>query len=103
MGNLETNELHRQVHKALPHFRTFPTTEGSIMTKSGDTKKITTKEAKILFEKVEKGDFMGVIDVEIEFTTEKEGLKIAKKFGRLAENPAVKLNVQFKRVENAKN
>ena len=95
MANQDTNELHRQVYKATADHRLFPKVEGSIMQKNGDTKQLTPKEAKVLFEKVEKGNFLGVIDVEIVFKTEAQGTKIAKKFKRLAENPGVKLNVKF--------
>jgi hypothetical protein len=104
MGNQETNELHKQVYRASENHREFPKAEGSIMQKNGDTKKMSPKEAKVLFEKVEKGDFLGTIDVEIVFKTEAQGLKMAKKFKRLAENPGVKLNVKFtKKISNEKN
>jgi len=95
MENQNTNELHEQVYGASKNHRKFPKVEGSIMQKNGDTKPMSAKEAKVLFEKVEKGDFLGTIDVEIVFKTEAQGLKMAKKFKRLVENPGVKLNVKF--------
>jgi len=103
MENQNTNELHRQVYRASENHREFPKVEGSIIQKNGNTKKMTTKEAKLLFEEVEKGNFKGVVDVEIVFNTEKEGVQLAKKFSRLAENPAVKLNVKFKNLSYEKN
>lgn len=95
------NQLH-DIHNVKNGHRTHPSTSGSIVTSTGQTKKLTQSESASLFALVEKGNFQGEIDVEIEFLTEKEGLKMAKKFSRLAENPAVKLNVTFKKIENEK-
>lgn len=100
---LNTNQLHSREHLHPSGRRTFSTIEGSIMLKNGNTKNITQKEAKLLFEQVEKGDFLGKIDVLIEFKTEKQGMKLAKQFSRLADNPAVQLNVQFQKISDAKN
>lgn len=93
------NNLHEK-HFIKNGNRTFNQVSGSIMLKSGSTKNLTKKEAEILFKQVEKGDFIGNIDVEIEFKTESEGLEIAKTFKSLAQNPLVKLNVTFKRKTN---
>lgn len=99
---MNTNQLHDIHNVDSKGHRTHPTASGSIVTKTGQTKKLTQKESASLFALVEKGEFQGEIDVEIEFLTEEQGFKMAKNFSRLAENPAVKLNVTFKKIENEK-
>lgn len=76
---------------------------GSFLTKTGKVKRLTNKEAAILFSEIGDGDYQGVIDVEIEFKTEKQGLALAKKFQNLAANPAVKINVKFINLTPCKN
>lgn len=98
---MNTNQLHQEVYgETARRSRIYPQAHGSIVSKNGNTKKLTQKEAKLLFEKVEKGEFLGEINVEIEFKTDAQGLKIAKRFNRLADNPAVKLSVTFKKIKN---
>ena len=47
--------------------------------------------------------YTGTANVVIEFKTQSEGLKLAKRFKRLAENPAMQLNVTFKDISNEQN
>lgn len=99
---MNTNQLH-QKEMIDPGGRIFPKMSGSLTTKTGLTKKLKQSEITKYFEALEKDGYMGTVDVVIEFSTEAEGLKVAKQFKRLAENPAVKLNVQFKNIGNDKN
>lgn len=71
----------------------------SLMLKGGKlTRVINQKQAAELMKQVEDGEYFGSANVVIEFENDKDGVKIAKSFSRLAANPAFKLNVTFKKI-----
>ena len=77
---------------------------GSIMVKSGkQTKVIGKKKADELVKQFKNGAYLGTADVLVEYYTEKEGLRIAKSFTRLAKNPAFNLKITFKKIQKNEN
>jgi hypothetical protein len=103
---MNTNQLH-DIHMHDRYLgrkeRIYPKISGSLVDLKGNVKKLTQSQCAELMEGVVENGYKGEIDVTVEFKDEKEGLKIAKTFSNLAQNPAVKLNVKFKNISNDKN
>lgn len=66
----------------------------SLCTKTGLTRALTQSQvAELMYiGPVHKGDII------VEFKTDSEGVKLAKKYARLAKNPSIQLNVTFKKI-----
>lgn len=97
-----TNELfdeHLVSHNGM--FCNRPKMSGSIMTPSlTKTKKIPARQIK---EMLNSGEKKAWIDVVIEYSDEKEAMRLAKKFKSLADNPQVVLTIKFKNTNEVTN
>lgn len=66
----------------------------SLLTKTGLTTVITEVNLTRLFEANK--SYGNII---VEFKTDKEGVRLANKYRRLANNPSIEMNVTFKKIE----
>tara|TARA_R110000851_G_scaffold112182_1_gene236160 strand:- start:456 stop:761 length:306 start_codon:yes stop_codon:yes gene_type:complete len=99
----DTNQLHKENCYTYYGKRIHAKPRSALVTKSGLTTKISESKLNDYFEQLKSSGYQGHVDVVIRFKTEPEGLRKAKSFQRLANNPLIQLNVQFKKVSNDKN
>jgi hypothetical protein len=99
----DTNQLHKENCFTFYGKRIYPKHKDILVTKTGLTKKISASKLTSYLEQLKLSGYEGTVDVVITFKTEAEGVKKAKLFRNLADNPLVRLNVKFKKESNDKN
>lgn len=96
---MDINELHRKYFFNNEYDRIFPNINNSIVNKSGNTVNLSQAEVKKCMEHKDEGYFSCIAGVIIEYRTEKEGIKLANRFKKLAQIPNVRLNIIFKKIK----
>ncbi len=96
---MNSNNLHNIHCFNHRYSRIFPNIKNSIVNKSGNTANLSQAEVKKCMEHKDEGYFSCIADVIIEYRTDKEGIKLANKFKKLAQIPNVKLNIIFKKIK----
>ena len=101
---MNTNELYqRNVRNGNSGYPDNYLSSKSIMNKSGsNTRFMTIAEAKKIINNTgleKQATIKGVV----RFKTEKEGLRLANSFKRLARNPLVKLEITFEKIQDENN